>query len=160
LAKLLIFLFAIAAGVVFYSVRCRRPFWYGIAECFVGVAVIYFVLYPVETNYLLLVNGEPGLKELWPSKTIGVFAGVYVLVRGLDNMSRALPLSWIPMWKQLFPFEGGPMREVNMSASDVLAHMRDGAKLHRGFGDRIELKGRCWNFRGPCRNVRCLDRRT
>jgi hypothetical protein len=32
------------------------------------------------------------------------------------------------------------MREVNMSASDVLAHMKEGAKLYRGFGDRIELR--------------------
>jgi hypothetical protein len=32
------------------------------------------------------------------------------------------------------------MREVNMSASDVLSHMKNGAKLYRGFGDRIELR--------------------
>jgi hypothetical protein len=51
-------LVAILTGFGFYSFRCRKPFWYGVAETLIGVAVL---------------------------------AGVYVLVRGLDNMGRALP---------------------------------------------------------------------
>jgi hypothetical protein len=100
---LIIFFASIAAGLVFYSIRCRKPFWYGTAEAVVGLAVIYIVLYPVETNDLLLVAGEPGLKEVWLSKAIGLLAGVYVMVRGLDNMSRDLPPPWMPWWDRLFP---------------------------------------------------------
>jgi hypothetical protein len=100
----LIMLFvAIAAGVVFYSVRCRKPFWYGCAEALVGIAVICIVLYPVETNYLLLEAGEPSGTEVWISKATGVLAGIYVLVRGLDNMSRDLPPRWVPWWRRFFP---------------------------------------------------------
>jgi hypothetical protein len=101
--KPIIFFAAVAAAFVFYSVRCRKPFWYGAAEALVGLAVIYIVLYPVETNYLLLAAGEPGLSEVWLSKATGILAGVYVLVRGLDNMSRALPRRWAPWWNRLFP---------------------------------------------------------
>ena len=32
------------------------------------------------------------------------------------------------------------MNHVNMSASDILARMKEGAKLHRGFADQIELR--------------------
>jgi hypothetical protein len=32
------------------------------------------------------------------------------------------------------------MAEISMSTSDILNHMRDGAKLYRGFGDDIELR--------------------
>jgi hypothetical protein len=67
-----------------------------------GVAVIYFVLTPVETNYLLQVAGEPGLHETFLPKTVGILAGVYVIVRGLDNMSRELPASWALWWNRLF----------------------------------------------------------
>jgi hypothetical protein len=32
------------------------------------------------------------------------------------------------------------MSDVSMTTSDVLQHMREGATLHRGFGDQIELR--------------------
>jgi hypothetical protein len=50
--KLIIFFGAIAASIFFYRVRCRKPFLYGIAELLVWGVIIYFVLFPVETNYL------------------------------------------------------------------------------------------------------------
>jgi hypothetical protein len=100
--NVVIFIGAIVTSIFFYRLRCRRPFRYGLAELLVGVAVIYFTLWPVETNYLLLVQGEPGLGETFLVKSVGVLAGIYVLVRGLDNMSRALPSSWEPWWKRLF----------------------------------------------------------
>ena len=32
------------------------------------------------------------------------------------------------------------MTDVSMSATDVLEHMKNGAKLYRGFADKIELR--------------------
>jgi hypothetical protein len=32
------------------------------------------------------------------------------------------------------------MTEITMGTSDIIAHMKNGAKLHRGFGDKIELR--------------------
>jgi hypothetical protein len=98
----IIFIAAIVASVSLYWLRCRKPFLYGIGELFLGLIVIYVVLFPTETNYLLLAKGEPGWRETWLPKSAGVLAGIYVLVRGLDNMSRELPSSWVPWWKRLF----------------------------------------------------------
>jgi hypothetical protein len=100
--KPIIMFTAIAAGVVFYGIRCRKPFWYGCAEALVGIAVIYIVLYPVETNYLLIAEASTG-SDVLLSKAVGILAGVYILVRGLDNMSRELPTRWVPWWGRLFP---------------------------------------------------------
>jgi hypothetical protein len=100
--KPIIMFTAIAAGIVFYSIRCRKPFWYGCAEALVGIAVIYIVLYPVATNYLLISEASTG-GDVLLSKATGILAGVYVLVRGLDNMNRDLPIRWMPWWRHLFP---------------------------------------------------------
>jgi hypothetical protein len=32
------------------------------------------------------------------------------------------------------------MTEIMMGTSDIIAHMKNGAKLHRGFGSKIELR--------------------
>ena len=32
------------------------------------------------------------------------------------------------------------MNEINMSASDILTHMRKGAELYRSFGENVELR--------------------
>jgi hypothetical protein len=32
------------------------------------------------------------------------------------------------------------MTEITMGISDIIAQMKNGAKLHRGFGDKIELR--------------------
>lgn len=32
------------------------------------------------------------------------------------------------------------MTEINMGTGDIIAHMKNGAKLHRGFGGKIELR--------------------
>jgi len=32
------------------------------------------------------------------------------------------------------------MTEISMGTSDIIEHMKNGAKLYRGFGDKIELR--------------------
>jgi hypothetical protein len=102
MVRALLFVLAIASGIFFYRLRCRKPFIYGCVEISVGIVVIYFTLYPVETNYLLLVAGEPGLAQTFLPRLVGILAGIYIIVRGLDNMSRALPSHWAPWWTRLF----------------------------------------------------------
>ena len=35
---------------------------------------------------------------------------------------------------------GDRMTEISMTTSYIIEHMKKGAKLHRGFGDKIELR--------------------
>jgi len=39
--------------------------------------------------------------NLFP-KGLGVLGGVYISIRGLDNMSKRLPQSWQGLWAKLF----------------------------------------------------------
>jgi len=36
------------------------------------------------------------------SKSVGILGGVYVIVRGLDNVENGMPLTWRGIWKQAF----------------------------------------------------------
>jgi hypothetical protein len=76
------------AGLFFYFVRCRQPISYGLIEIGVGLAIIFVTFFP-QTPYLMYDT------PLWwgaqLSRFIGFIAGVYVMVRGLDNIERGLP---------------------------------------------------------------------
>ena len=56
----------------------------------------------VPTTHYLAFDRQTFL-ELSATKLIGVMAGIYIIVRGLDNVDRGLPLSWRPHWDRAFP---------------------------------------------------------
>ena len=37
------------------------------------------------------------------SRSVSLVLGIYLLVRGMDNVDRDLPPSWRPWWNRLFP---------------------------------------------------------
>jgi hypothetical protein len=37
------------------------------------------------------------------SNAVGILAGIYILVRGMDNMDKDLPPNWRRTWDRLFP---------------------------------------------------------
>src|SRR5258707_14217404 len=92
----------ILVGLCFFSLRCRAPFWYGMFEVLVSMAVIWFVFFPVSTSYLRLIAPGPGPFETAFANSVGLLAGIYILVRGLDNMDRDLPSLWRPLSDKLF----------------------------------------------------------
>lgn len=87
-------------GLSFYVLRCRCQLFYGLVELVVALAVIVLTFYP-QTNFLALVEGPP----LWGwllSKGVGASAGIYVMVRGLDNIHKGLPSKWRGKWERVF----------------------------------------------------------
>jgi hypothetical protein len=75
---------------------------YGLIEIIVSIAVISFVFFPVTSSNLRPI--APGLSalEIALANSVGLLAGIYVLVRGLDNVDRGLPERWRPVWDKVF----------------------------------------------------------
>jgi hypothetical protein len=94
----------IVGGVVLaallFNLRGLAPFWYGCLEVAVGIVVLIFTLIP--TSHPLLVQA-PTFIESTGARVIASMAGLYIIVRGLDNMERDLPISWRSVWDRLFP---------------------------------------------------------
>jgi hypothetical protein len=90
----------IGLGLFFYRLRGTRPATYGCVEVAVGVLVLIFTFIP--TSHALWVQA-PTSVESGATKAIGVMAGIYIIVRGLDNIDRGLPRGWRPHWDRLFP---------------------------------------------------------
>ena len=89
---------AIGAAVFFYWIRCQTRFWYGAIEIGVAILIIFLTFYP-QTNYLLLTESSPWG---WLSRAAGALAGIYVIVRGLDNIESGLKPRSRERWKRLF----------------------------------------------------------
>src|SRR5258707_9921734 len=89
----------ILLGFCFYVMRCRWQLAYGVFELLVSSAIIFLTFYP-QTSYLLL---EEFSWQGWLlSKIVGALAGIYVMVRGLDNIEKGLPPQPLDKWKRLF----------------------------------------------------------
>jgi hypothetical protein len=94
-----VFVLASIAGLVFCLMRSRWPLAYGFVELAVAFGIIYFTYDP--QNYDLLYQ-EPPWWASKLSKSLGFIAGVYVIVRGLDNIERGLWPSARNMWRRVF----------------------------------------------------------
>ena len=96
---------AILTAVVLYRARGVRPFAYGLLE----VAVALIILRIVTLNTTI-----PFEQQL-----TAALAGVYFLIRGLDNMDRGLPARLRPVWDRLFP--------KDLPAKELPPHVHTGA---------------------------------
>jgi hypothetical protein len=75
-------------GLLLYRLRVSQPVIYGILECCFAVIAISFATF---------VTGQDAL-----AKIIGMAAGAYIFVRGLDNIDRGLPDPWRVKLKLIF----------------------------------------------------------
>jgi hypothetical protein len=91
---------ALAVAVAAYWLRCRYRFWYGVLEIAAGLAVVFLTIYP-ETNYFLL-DTKPFIGQMLRAG-VGVLAGIYIIVRGFDNLDADLPVTWRGAWDRWFP---------------------------------------------------------
>jgi hypothetical protein len=66
----------------------------------VGLIGLTLTFYP-QTTYLL--TEEASASGLILSRGIAIVGGIYLLVRGMDNMARDLPRRWRSHWESLFP---------------------------------------------------------
>lgn len=85
--------FSVAPSVlmafVLFRLRRSKPALYGSIEIMVGVAVIVFSVRTSTTDLI--------------AKIVAILGGVYIIVRGLDNIDRRLPEFFRPVWKKAFP---------------------------------------------------------
>ncbi|SRR6266436_6017365 len=82
------FALAILAGVILYWIRCRHRFWYGVGEILVALLFLFIFFFPEGPTALGL--GWTGLGPVWGVnllRMLNLFAGLYALVRGLDNIN-------------------------------------------------------------------------
>jgi hypothetical protein len=79
-------------GILLFWYRQKFRFSYGVSEFFAGVLMTYYIFFP-DFSYTELTTGEG----------IQLLGGLYVMVRGLDNISTGLVgTSMEPFWKKLF----------------------------------------------------------
>ena len=79
-------------GIALFVYRKNRRLSYGISEFFVGVLMVYYVFFPTF-NYSAL-NVTEGIK---------ILGGLYVMVRGLDNIGKGVEGTRAePIWRKLF----------------------------------------------------------
>jgi hypothetical protein len=77
----------VLVGVGFYWLRERRRLLYGGFEILAALLLIYSAFFPHGPNALLVTG--PTLWDTLLTRTVNIFAGVYALVRGLDNIITA-----------------------------------------------------------------------
>jgi hypothetical protein len=99
---------AIAAGLATYWFRCWNLFYYGACEIVVAVAVIFLTVYPQSGTALITDQSVPSAWGVLLSKSVGISAGIYIMVRGLDNIDKGrpwpkwLPRNWDSLWSRVF----------------------------------------------------------
>jgi hypothetical protein len=93
-------LLTITAGLFFYWLRCRFQLLYGLCEILVAVVVIHLTFLPAA---IVLGTGAVSFASLLMSKAVGIIGGIYILVRGMDNIDKDLPPKWRRVWDCVFP---------------------------------------------------------
>ena len=92
-------LMTIGVGFFFYGLRCRLRLCYGVLELMVAFVIIYLTFHPLRIN---LADLEPPLSNWLLSKSVGFLAGIYVMIRALDNIEKGLPPYLRANWHRVF----------------------------------------------------------
>lgn len=101
---------AIAVGLTLFWIRGRLPLFYGLMEIVAAIGAIW-----VATH-----SPSAGLGP----HVAAVLAAMYILVRGLDNVERGLPLQWSALWFRLFPKLPGSTQNPTDPAARTLTPPR------------------------------------
>lgn len=80
---------ALCFGFAVYRMRGSRPFMFGIAELWVAIIAIF----------LSITTPNQGIL----TKLLGITGGLFIMVRGMDNMDKGLPPRFRRRWDILFP---------------------------------------------------------
>lgn len=88
----------VAVSFILFRIRSSHRFLYGFIEFNIGIVAIWAALHAGQ--FTMSLNQSAGILL---SKAITILSGVYVIIRGLDNMSNKLPVSLHPAWDTFFP---------------------------------------------------------
>jgi hypothetical protein len=94
-------LLAIVGAFGLYALRCWRPIIYGLVEIIAAVFIIYFSIAPATQSATTVCNG----KALWGvgcyfQSFLIILAGIYIFVRGLDNIQARRLLCVVQAWRR------------------------------------------------------------
>jgi hypothetical protein len=94
-------LLAIVGAFGLYTLRCWWPIIYGLMELIAAVFIIYFSIAPAKQSGMTVCNGKAlwGLGCYFQSFLI-ILAGIYIFVRGLDNMQARRVLCVVQEWRR------------------------------------------------------------
>jgi hypothetical protein len=91
--------FWLVVAVAFYRVRRWSRLLFGAIELAAGIGVIVIGEFPP--------NAIAGTVDSWTlgsraAHMLALMGGVYIVVRGLDNIEQGLPERWRPAWRSVF----------------------------------------------------------
>jgi hypothetical protein len=90
----------IGFAIFLYWLRQQHRLWYGVSEILVALLIIALVFVPPRGWDFMRTASPASFWFLPLTKTVGIFAGVYAFVRGLDNIDAGLPSStWRERWE-------------------------------------------------------------
>jgi len=92
-------IFWVVVAIGFYRIRCASRLLYGAIEIVAGMATIVLGEFP---PYAVLTSDTTWALGSRAAHMLTLMAGVYIVVRGLDNISQDLPLRWRPAWRRIF----------------------------------------------------------
>ena len=93
-------LLAILGAFGLYALRCWRPIIYGLIELIAAGFIIYFSIAPAKQSVGTACNG----RMLWGvgcdfQSFLIILAGIYIFVRGLDNMQARRLVCVVQEWR-------------------------------------------------------------
>jgi hypothetical protein len=89
----------VLAGPLLFRFRSRRPFAYGAVELVASWVIIFVAIYASNSSNAT-INSVSGLPLL--GKITAILGGIYVSVRGFDNMDKRIPDRFRARWKSFF----------------------------------------------------------
>jgi hypothetical protein len=87
---------AMVLGPILFLFRTRLPFAYGLAEVAASWTIISLAIAKPADSF----DPNSGLPLL--GKVASILAGLYITVRGLDNMDKQVPTLYKEAWRSLF----------------------------------------------------------
>lgn len=91
--------FWVAVAVAFYRVRCRSRFLNGGMEVGAGIGVIVIGEFPPNAITAAAITWMLGSRA---ARMLALMGGVYIVVRGMDNIDQGLSERWRLAWRRNF----------------------------------------------------------
>jgi len=93
--------FWVVVAVCFYRIRCWSRLLYGAMEVIAGIGVIILGEFPPNAITTAASTWSLGSRA---AHMLALMGGVYIVVRGLDNVGQGLPERWRPAWRRIFGY--------------------------------------------------------
>jgi hypothetical protein len=104
LMDVVVTIFWVVVAVAFYRVRCWSRLLFGAIEVVAGTGVIIIGEFPPNAIAAAANTWTLGSRA---AHVLALMGGVYLVVRGLDNIDYGLLERWRPAWRRVFGITPG-----------------------------------------------------